>query len=82
MKCPGGRRGVWAIRKCESSIGKIAFSIADSENKEKKENSGTIKAKPKRGRGNEKQTKVLVMVESKPTGKDAKKASQIVRLDT
>jgi len=41
--------------------------------KEKKENSSTEPTKLKRGRGSERQTKVLVMVESKPMGKYAKK---------
>ena len=41
--------------------------------KEKKENSSIEPAKLKRGRGSERQTKVLVMVESKPMGKYAKK---------
>ena len=41
--------------------------------KEKKEIPAGAKAKTKRGRGSERQTKVLVMVESKPMGKEAKK---------
>ena len=40
---------------------------------EKKDQFVNEETKPKRGRGSERQTKVLVMVESKPIGKEANK---------